>query len=83
MLFEEEVEVEREGLEDEGDDVLKEAVRGSDRDVRVGALEEVGREEEEEVEEEWSEEEERREEEEEREEEEGREEEGREDKEEG
>ena len=39
LLFEEEVEVEREGLEDEGDDVLKEAVRGSDRDVRVGALE--------------------------------------------
>ena len=39
LLFEEEVEVEREGLEDEGDDVLKEAVRGSVRDVRVGALE--------------------------------------------
>ena len=38
-LFEEEVEVERDGIEDEGDDVLKEAVRGSDRDVRVGALE--------------------------------------------
>ena len=72
MLFEEEVEVEREGLEDEGDDVLKEAVRGSDRDVRVGALEEGREEEEEEVEEEFSEEEM-----------EGREEEGREDKEEG
>ena len=36
LLFE--VEVERDGLDDEGDDdVLKEAVRGSDRDVRVGA----------------------------------------------
>ena len=40
LLFEVEVEVERDGLDDEGDDdVLKEAVRGSDRDVRVGALE--------------------------------------------